>query len=223
MSACLSCPGLGNVAYVLLHLTPTQKMPTKLLVSNVEPLWGSPWRAKIVRPSWRRDHWLWRNGGIFASEQCISPVSLLGPGGFVVVRKGSGSWPPFAPGNQVSIRHGAWSPRRVDPIAAELVEHALSSAPYLVDPSYAPAVHAWADSEARAQLLRDYVNEHGLLDAKVAGTQMDSARLRAMEPSIDTILANPASVNAVLALEEALAGLRPSDQPPEVPSAEQPG
>jgi len=190
----------------------------------------------------------------------MSPVSRLGPGGFVVVRKGSGSWPPFAPGNQVSIRHGAWSPRRVDPIAAELVEHALSSAPYLVDPSYAPAVHAWADSEARAQLLRDYVNEHGLLDAKgrprpcltdwhkferraaegrarlgldplsrarlgrdVAGTQMDSARLRAMEPSIDTILANPASVNAVLALEEALAGLRPSDQPPEVPSAEQPG
>lgn len=76
------------------------------------------------------------------------------------------TWEPFKPGHTLSMRHGAYSPRRVDPVAAELVEYAVEVAPYLADPGYALALHAWADAEARAQLLRAYVDEHGLLDEK---------------------------------------------------------
>jgi hypothetical protein len=36
------------------------------------------------------------------------------------------SWPPFEPGHTLSTRHGAYSPRRVEPLAAELVELALA-------------------------------------------------------------------------------------------------
>ena len=31
------------------------------------------------------------------------------------------NFPNFAPGNVAAVRHGAWSPRRVEPLAAELV------------------------------------------------------------------------------------------------------
>ena len=31
------------------------------------------------------------------------------------------SWPPFPPGHELSVRHGVWSRRRVDPLVQELV------------------------------------------------------------------------------------------------------
>ena len=36
------------------------------------------------------------------------------------------SWTTFQPGNVAPLWHGAWSPRRVEPLAAELVEHVVS-------------------------------------------------------------------------------------------------
>jgi hypothetical protein len=36
------------------------------------------------------------------------------------------SWPPFEKGHTVSLRHGAWSPRLVNPLASELVEQLLA-------------------------------------------------------------------------------------------------
>src|SRR5438874_771269 len=35
------------------------------------------------------------------------------------------SWPQFPPGHTLTLRHGAKSPRRVDPLAAELVARVL--------------------------------------------------------------------------------------------------
>jgi hypothetical protein len=75
--------------------------------------------------------------------------------------------PPFAPGNAAALRHGAYSPRRVDPLAAELVERLAGDVDYLrSEPAFAAAVWGWARAEARVQLVSEYVDEHGLLDPK---------------------------------------------------------
>lgn len=74
------------------------------------------------------------------------------------------SWPPFQPGHTVSMKHGAWSPRRVEPLALELVEATIEAATatgtttsYLADPSYRPALYAWARCEAQIQLLTEWL------------------------------------------------------------------
>ncbi|WP_214365625.1 hypothetical protein [Pseudonocardia sp. H11422] len=73
------------------------------------------------------------------------------------------SWPPFEPGNEVGLRHGAYSPRRVDPLARELVDQALGDPDlgYLAAPSYRPALWAWARAEAQVQLLAEYLERFG--------------------------------------------------------------
>lgn len=75
------------------------------------------------------------------------------------------SWEQAKPGNFLALRHGAYSPRKVDPLAKEIEEALLGSGPqFLTDPSYAPALWALARSEARIQLLSEYLEEHGLLE-----------------------------------------------------------
>lgn len=76
--------------------------------------------------------------------------------------------PPFRPGHELSMKHGAYSPRRFEPLAEELVERTVtaasapsSSTPWLVEPSYRPALWAWARCEAQAQLLTEWLLDHG--------------------------------------------------------------
>lgn len=88
-------------------------------------------------------------------------MDAVGPAGDL---GSSGGPSPIVPGHELTIRHGAWSARRVDPLAAELVQTAVSSVSWLDDPTYRPAVTAWARAEARCQLLAEYLDEHGLLD-----------------------------------------------------------
>jgi hypothetical protein len=61
------------------------------------------------------------------------------------------------------MRHGAWSSRRVDPVAQELIAGLLDDRPDLR--RYPEAVMAWARAEARCILLASYQVEHGLVDA----------------------------------------------------------
>lgn len=70
-----------------------------------------------------------------------------------------GQRPPFAPANEVALQHGAWSPRRVDPLAEEIRSRVLAdpSTAYLLEPRWAPAVHAWARAEAQVQLLTEHL------------------------------------------------------------------
>lgn len=76
------------------------------------------------------------------------------------------SWAPLQPGHTLTLRHGAYSPRKVDPLARELVEQVAGDLDYLAaDPSYRPALWAWARAEARVQLLSEYIDEHGPLEA----------------------------------------------------------
>jgi hypothetical protein len=93
------------------------------------------------------------------------------------------SWPPFEkgndigpraePGNQLALRHGAYSPRKVDPLAEqlvhgilELVEESPERLGYLAAPEFRPALWSWARTEARVQLLHEFLlDEGGDLDA----------------------------------------------------------
>jgi hypothetical protein len=75
----------------------------------------------------------------------------------------NGSWPPFPPGHQLSLRHGAYSPRRVDPLAAEILEHLLTddAVGYLRAPRWRLAVLALCRAEAQVQLLTEYLAKAG--------------------------------------------------------------
>jgi hypothetical protein len=94
------------------------------------------------------------------------------------------SWEPFRAGNEVRLRHGARSERRVDPVAAELVEALLADRPDLA--AYPEAVWAWARAEARCLLFADWHAQVGYLDedgnvrggGHVATAENTAARLR---------------------------------------------
>ena len=55
--------------------------------------------------------------------------------------------------------HGAYSPRRVDPLAAELVHLVLAdpATAYLQAGHWRPALYAWARAEAQVQLLSEWL------------------------------------------------------------------
>lgn len=74
-----------------------------------------------------------------------------------------GQRPPFAPGNELTVKHGAYSPRKVDPLASELVETMLSDpgAGHLQHLSYRPALWAWGRAEAQVQLLTEWLAKRG--------------------------------------------------------------
>lgn len=74
-----------------------------------------------------------------------------------------GQRPPFPPGNDLATQHGAYSPRKVDPLARELVDLVLADTGlgYLQAPAYRPALWAWARAEAQAQLLTEYLERRG--------------------------------------------------------------
>lgn len=84
-----------------------------------------------------------------------------------------GQRPPFQPGHELSMRHGAYSPRRVDPLATDLVQHVLDVAEvegmsFLTQASYRLALWAWARAEAKVQLLEEYLEDHA-----AAGRSLD--------------------------------------------------
>lgn len=87
-----------------------------------------------------------------------------------------GQRPPFevgnphrvTAGNTLARTHGAYSSRTVAPLAAEIEATARADAswpPYLTDPSYGPAVEAWAHAEAVVTLLRRYLAERPFEEA----------------------------------------------------------
>jgi hypothetical protein len=74
-----------------------------------------------------------------------------------------GQRPPFPPNHELTVRHGFYSPRKVDPLARELVDALLddSTVAYLHASRYRPAVWAWARAEAQCQLLTEYLMKVG--------------------------------------------------------------
>lgn len=69
------------------------------------------------------------------------------------------TWPPFEPANTAAEKHGAYSPRRVDPLAATLIEQ-VTDLDWL-RPCDRPSLWAWARTEARVQLLHEFLLDRG--------------------------------------------------------------
>jgi len=82
------------------------------------------------------------------------------------------SWPPAEPGNELALKHGAFSPRYIDPMARELVEHALALAgesgsglAYLAEGKFRLALAAWARAQCIADRLLAACVQEGALEA----------------------------------------------------------
>ena len=70
---------------------------------------------------------------------------------------------PFEPGHELSVQHGAYSPRKVEPLARELVDLVLADPDCSAShaPRYRLALWAWARAEAQVQLLTEYLAKAG--------------------------------------------------------------
>lgn len=146
--------------------------------------------------------------------------------------------PPLSPGHELSTKHGATSPRRVEPLAQAMVDTVLEHAPFLSEPSFDRALRAWARAEARCALLDDWLDEHGLLDeggaprpaAEFARKQeelalkhrtrlgLDAASRATIEASLTGAAASRASLDQLLAQgAESVRARRLAQEPPAAP------
>lgn len=87
------------------------------------------------------------------------------------------SWPPFAPGHTLSMRHGARSVRVIEPLAADLLKCYLEERPDLVWAH--GTLEQLARTEARALLLDRWLAEAGMFDeeGKLRGSALREWRL----------------------------------------------
>lgn len=91
--------------------------------------------------------------------------------------------PPFAPGNQLAVKHGIHSLTQVQPIAEEFIE-TLRSDPalaYLATRGFAAALQAWARAEARVALMEAYMDTMNMGEA----VRTDTARTSVMEQMLN--------------------------------------
>ncbi len=63
-----------------------------------------------------------------------------------------GTRPPFEPGNELSLRHGAYSPAKLAERAEVVHASLLAYAPWVAEPHYAPSVSRYLEATAREQL-----------------------------------------------------------------------
>lgn len=76
------------------------------------------------------------------------------------------TWPPAAVGNTLALRHGATSPREVQPLAEGFHAAIIEAAPWTSSPAFAGTVQSWAWAEGQALLLRRWLDENGMLDGE---------------------------------------------------------
>lgn len=94
--------------------------------------------------------------------------------------KGSGrpargySWPPFERGHTLSLRHGAFSSRQVQPMADAFTAELRATAAWASSPAFRGTVESWAWAESQAHLLRKYLDDQGHLDAE--GEELPAVR-----------------------------------------------
>jgi hypothetical protein len=67
--------------------------------------------------------------------------------------------PDFEPGNTVSVRHGAYSPREIAERAKSVHVELLRYAPYLNEERFLPAVQRYLSAAARESLLDDWITK----------------------------------------------------------------
>lgn len=101
---------------------------------------------------------------------------------------GSPAAPPFDRDNMAALKHGATTPRIVNPLAQQLCDDVLSRAepdgmPWLQTLAFRPALEAWARHEARVLLLTRYLEQKST-DAN-AGGMLDDDDVR---PATDLLI-----------------------------------
>lgn len=93
-----------------------------------------------------------------------------------------GQRPPFAPGHQLSVRHGAYSPRFVEPLAKELAEFLLAddaTPAHAKAPAYRLEFLALCRSEAQVQLITEWLSKRAEKTEDGIGDLADEATVRA--------------------------------------------
>lgn len=88
-----------------------------------------------------------------------------------------GQRPPFAPGHEQAMVHGAYSERKVGPLAAEIEADARAAEgwpEYLEAALFGPAVKAWARAEAVVSLLWAWLAEQDITSALADTVTEDS-------------------------------------------------
>lgn len=102
------------------------------------------------------------------------------------------SWPPFAPGHELSLRHGAHSARKVNPIADAMLDALMaetqrpgSQVGYLAEASYSPMIRRWAVLEAKCELLRSYLDGFTDWETGQPGDIDDAGKVR---PAADLLV-----------------------------------
>lgn len=78
------------------------------------------------------------------------------------VGNGSNRAPAFRNGNAEQLRTGHRSPRVYSAVAAALISGLIEQRPDLA--AHPEALASWGDTEARAALIRSYLDEHGMLE-----------------------------------------------------------
>jgi hypothetical protein len=69
--------------------------------------------------------------------------------------------PPFPKGHELSMRHGAWSDRKLAPVVEQVLADVLDdpACEYLHAPRFAAELRSWAVNEARCRLLESYLGK----------------------------------------------------------------
>ncbi|MDA8046505.1 MAG: hypothetical protein M0Z30_14905 [Actinomycetota bacterium] len=102
-------------------------------------------------------------------------------------------WRDAWPGNDLALKHGAWSDRRVGPLAAELTAELAETAPWTSRPAFRATVAAWARVEARVRLVSDWLDTVGDLD--------EQGRPRPATVLLDRLEARAGKLRAALGLD----------------------
>ena len=79
-----------------------------------------------------------------------------------------GQRPPFAPGNETAVVHGARSERHVGPLAAQIAAGLLAdpdTPPHLHEPLFTSAIQAWSRAEAVCRLLWAWIEGKDIVTA----------------------------------------------------------
>lgn len=84
---------------------------------------------------------------------------------------------PYEPGNLAALKHGAYSPRKVDPVAVEILEATAATVTWW-RPADMPAAWAWARAEAQVQILTEYLAVAGEASGDGVG-DLDEDRVKA--------------------------------------------
>ena len=108
----------------------------------------------------------------------------VGRPGFGPPRYPGDTRPPFAPGNELAVTHGAESPRRFEPLADELVRGVLieaqregSASAYLLKPEFRPSLLAWARAEAKVHLLESWLADRDGMGLDADGEVIGAAKM----------------------------------------------